>query len=145
MTEFKCAIHLRWSDLDPNFHLRHSAYYDFGAQARVDFLIASGISPMVMQKEGFGPILFREECIFKREIRYGDKVTIDVKVKSLKKDHSRFSMQHELTREDGTLCAVINVDGAWIDTKLRKLTAPPQLAIDALDKFPRTADFSWTE
>jgi acyl-CoA thioesterase FadM len=32
MTSFSKELSFRWSDLDPNFHVRHSAYYDFGAQ-----------------------------------------------------------------------------------------------------------------
>ena len=31
MASFIKEISFRWSDLDPNFHVRHSAYYDFGA------------------------------------------------------------------------------------------------------------------
>lgn len=145
MTEFTRPLSLRWSDLDPNFHLRHSAYYDFGAQVRVDFLNEVGLTLKVMQQQGFGPILFREECVFRREIRYGDSVTINIKVKALRKDHSRFSIQHEFVRNDGTLCAVLTVDGAWIDTAARKLTVPSQSAVEALDKFPKTTDFTWTE
>jgi hypothetical protein len=30
-----------------------------------------------------------------------------------------------------------------MDTKLRKLTTPPALAVDALDHLPRTEDFTW--
>ena len=26
-------VEIRWSDLDPNFHLRHSVYYDYGVTA----------------------------------------------------------------------------------------------------------------
>jgi acyl-CoA thioester hydrolase len=144
MTDFSYPISIRWSDLDPNFHLRHSAYYDFGAQARVELLNRAGLTAAVMQQHGFGPILFREECVFRREIRYGDKVTIDVKVKSLRKDHSRFSMRHELKRDDGTVCAIITIDGAWIDTRVRKLAAPPPSAVAALDDFPKTDDFQWS-
>jgi acyl-CoA thioesterase FadM len=33
---FSKQLSFRWSDLDPNFHVRHSAYYDFGAQHRIE-------------------------------------------------------------------------------------------------------------
>lgn len=145
MTEFTRPISIRWADLDPNFHVRHSVYYDWGAQVRIDLLNEVGLTLQVMQQQGFGPILFREECVFRREIRNGDNVTINVKAKSLRKDYSRFSMQHELRRDDGTVCAIITVDGAWIDTRARKLTIPPKESIAAMNQFPRTDDFSWTE
>jgi acyl-CoA thioester hydrolase len=38
MTSFSKQLSFRWSDLDPNFHVRHSAYYDFGAQHRIEIL-----------------------------------------------------------------------------------------------------------
>ena len=61
-------VEIRWSDLDPNFHLRHSVYYDFGAYCRVCFLDDNGITAEIMTKHFIGPILFREECLFKREL-----------------------------------------------------------------------------
>ena len=143
--EFKLPIQLRWSDMDPNFHMRHSVFYDFGAAARMEFLMAHGLSPAVMQQMHFGPILFREEAVFRREIRYGDRYFINVQMSKLRHDFSRFSFRHEITREDGTLCAVINVDGAWIDTQLRKLTRPPELVGKMSENAPRTADFEWLD
>ena len=38
MKDFIKEIQVRWSDLDPNFHLRHSVYYDWGAYCRIEFL-----------------------------------------------------------------------------------------------------------
>ena len=71
MTSFTNQISLRWSDLDPNFHVRHSAYYDFGAQHRIEILESLGLTMKVLQQQHFGPILFREECIFRKEIKLG--------------------------------------------------------------------------
>ena len=62
-------IEIRWADLDPNFHLRHSIYYDYGAFSRICFLEGHGLNAAFMAKNQFGPILFREECVFKKEIR----------------------------------------------------------------------------
>ena len=143
MSEFKIPVSLRWADLDPNFHLRHSVYYDFGATARVEFLAAYGISTQLMIEQHFGPILFREEAIFRKEVRPGDALFINVLVTKLRRDGSRFSFRHEITRADGTLCAVMNVDGAWIDTQRRKLTAPPQHVGEAMKGAQRSDDFEW--
>lgn len=142
--QFQRMISLRWADIDPNFHLRHSCYYDFGAQFRMQVLEELGITLQVMQHEGFGPILFREECVFKREIRFQDVITIDVELCAAREDRSRWSFRHRFTRADGTLCAVLTVDGAWMDTRLRKLAVPPALAIEGIDKLPRSEDFRWT-
>ncbi len=98
-----------------------------------------------MQKEGFGPVLFREECVFRREIRYTDKILINLKLKKAKKDFSRFSIQHEFIRDDGTLCAVLTIDAAWIDTKVRKLTVPAHLNTEILAAAPKADDFEMVE
>ena len=143
MPEFKRPVPLRWADLDPNFHLRHSVYYDFGANARLEFLTSLGLPVSVMEQHHFGPILFREECIFKREIKFVDKLSLTVKMRRLRPDLSRWSFQHEFLRADGTVCAYLNVDGAWMDTRIRKLTVPPQIAADVMGQVPRTDDFEW--
>jgi acyl-CoA thioester hydrolase len=136
-------IALRWSDFDANMHLRHSAYYDFGATARLDFFNEQGLSYDMMQQEYIGLILFREEAIFKREVRPGDKLTINILVTKLRPDYSRFSFRHEIVREDGTVCAIMHVDVAWIDTQRRKLTVPPESVIRSLENAPKSDDFEW--
>src|SRR5512146_3153869 len=130
MSEFSRDIQLRWSDLDLNFHIRHSVYYDWGAFVRVEFLNEYGLTWHVMHELKFGPILFREECIFRREIRSGDEIKMNLQLLRSKKDFSRWSIQHHITKADGTLCAVITVDGAWMDIVRRKLSSPPEKVHD---------------
>ncbi len=141
MDPFLYPINLRWADMDPNFHLRHDVYYGLGAQARVETLLLSGITPQVMQSAHFGPILFREECVFRREMRLGDKVDIHVRLSKARPDGSRWSFRQEFVRGDGTLCAGLTVDGAWMDTQLRKLTVPPQEFMTRFLAIPHTEDF----
>lgn len=142
MTSFTKQLSLRWSDLDPNFHLRHSAYYDFAAQHRLEILEQLGLNIAVMQVQHFGPILFREECIFKKEIKLSDVIIMHTKLSKMKDNGSRWSIIHELYNED-ILCATITVDGAWMDTKLRKLALPtPEIVVEAFSVFPKANDFT---
>jgi acyl-CoA thioester hydrolase len=134
-------IELRWSDLDPNFHLRHSAYYDFGAYCRISFLSEHGVTAKVMHEHSIGPVLFREECFFKREIVFGDNVTINLKLKSISEDFRKFSMAHEIYRNKNELAALIVVDGAWMHTVLRKITVPPEIVKKTVDEIEKTDDF----
>lgn len=143
MAPFVKILSVRWADLDPNFHVRHSVYYDFGAQQRVEILEQSGLSLRIMQEQGFGPIIFREECLFKKEIRLADQLTINAKIARLNADASRWTIVHEIVNAQDLLCAVLTVEGAWLDTKLRKLANPtPQIVRDVLEAFPKAADFS---
>ena len=136
-------IQPRWSDLDPNFHLRHSVYYDFGAFSRISYLNANQLSADVMQAMQIGPILFREECVFRRELRMGDTITIDLELSKSKKDFSRWSIRHTIMKNGDTVAAIINVDGAWMDTAKRKLSSPPEQVASVFGSMPRTADFEW--
>jgi acyl-CoA thioester hydrolase len=141
---FRTRLHLRWADIDANFHLRHSVYYDLCAQQRMEALASVGITLGLMKEQHLGPVIFREECTFRREIGLHDEVNVDLSLRGLSRDHARFFFAHTFTKADGTYCATLIVEGAWIDTRLRKLTTPPPLAIDALDHLPRTADFAWS-
>ena len=145
MKKFIKEIQLRWSDLDPNFHLRHSIYYDWGAFCRIEFLREFELTAHVMQELHFGPILFREECIFKKEVRDGDKITIDLSLLKAKKDYSRWSINHHIRKNGDTVSAIVTVDGAWINTIQRKLTLPPPIVVKVFSHMPVDENFQWLE
>lgn len=137
MPPFLKSLELRWADLDPNFHLRHSVYYDFGATARIEFLAQNGITVAFMQQHHFGPVIFREECVFKKEIRLSDTITIDLTLKQSNPDFSRWTMQHTIYKNTDTVSAILTIDGAWMDTIKRKLTLPPAEVIAAFGNMPK--------
>lgn len=145
MSSYTKHVEVRWSDMDPNFHLRHSVYYDWGAYLRLSFLTEHGLTPSAMQQLHIGPILFREECVFKREIAFGDRVSTNVALSKSRRDISRWSMLHEVWKNDDTLCAVITVDGAWLDTKIRKLAVPPAMIQSVFESVPTTENFEWLD
>jgi acyl-CoA thioester hydrolase len=134
-------IQVRWSDMDMNRHLRHSAYYDYGAAMRMMFLNDHGLTLSKLEQLEIGPILFREEAIFKREIRLEDKIQLDVKLVKSTADFARWSLRHHFIKDDGTLAAVINIDAAWLDLIKRKLTVPPEFVQGIFALIPRTEDY----
>ncbi len=145
MNNYKKNIEIRWADLDPNFHLLHSKYYDFGAYARMAFMVEHGLTPAVFMKLHFGPIIFREEAIFRREITFGDIVTVNMKLHKITSDYSRWTIICDIYKNKETLAAIITVDGAWMDTIARKLTTLPPEWIHLFEKAPKTDTFSITE
>lgn len=142
MELFNIPVQIRWSDLDPNLHIRHSVYYDWGAFCRIAFLNEQGLTTEVMHQLQFGPILFREECVFRREVRLGDDIRIDLRLLRSRADFSRWSIQHQVMK-DSTLCAVLTVDGAWINIAQRKLATPPEAVHSVFSKMPRSEQFEW--
>jgi len=145
METFIIPVQVRWSDIDPNFHLRHSVYYDWGALSRIEFLYKYELTSEVMTKHNFGPILFREECIFRKEIQLGDNITINLELLKSKRNYSRWSIQHTIMKNGDTVSAILTVDGAWIDTIKRKLTLPPENAAHVFGEMPRTENFQWLD
>jgi acyl-CoA thioester hydrolase len=131
-----------WSQIDANRHLRHSAYADFCAQARSNMLQALGLSLDTFAKQKIGPILFREELIYHREVRLDEIIHVDVELTKLNLSNARFSFRHSVYKEDGTLSATVNVDGAWLDLANRKLTNIPQEWYKVLDSIPKSEDYT---
>ncbi|MDH5546617.1 MAG: thioesterase family protein [Gammaproteobacteria bacterium] len=145
MQEFKTTFEVRWADIDANRHMRHSAYYDYAAHLRVQILEAIGMDVDTLSKLHIGPILFREEAVFKRELGMSEKISVNVMLKRSRHDGSRWTFVHEITREDGNLAATISVDGAWIDIQKRKIVGLPEEFLAALKDLPKTGDFAYEE
>ncbi|MBS1921613.1 MAG: thioesterase family protein [Bacteroidetes bacterium] len=145
MEHFIKEIQVRWSDLDPNFHLRHSVYYDWGAFCRVEFLVAYDLTAEVMEQLNIGPILVREECVFRKEIRLKDTIKMNLQLLRAKRDYSRWSIQHEIVKNNDTIAAVLTVDGAWMSTIKRRLITPPQEVFHVFSNMPLSENFQWLD
>lgn len=141
MDQYRKKIEIRWADLDPNFHVLHSKYYDFGAYSRMSFFTEHDITVPVMQGYHIGPIIFREECLFKKEIKFGDAVEITLLIDKISRDYRKWTFQHEIWINGDTLAAFITIDGSWMDTQARKLTVPPALFTTTFDAIPKSKDF----
>jgi acyl-CoA thioester hydrolase len=143
MENFTREVQVRWSDLDPNVHLRHSVYYDWGAYIRIAFFNEQKLTPALMNHLQIGPILFREECIFKREIQLGDMVTMDLRLIKSRRDYSRWTIGHTVVKNADTVSALITIEGAWLDIAKRKLTIPPKEVQDVIAAMPHDLEFQW--
>jgi acyl-CoA thioester hydrolase len=135
------TIQIRWADIDANRHLRHSVYYDYGAAMRMNVLSAQGLTTKKLEEFMIGPVLFREEAIFKREIVFEDEITLSLELVKTTEDYGRWSLRHQFTKADGTLAAILNLDGAWIDLTKRKLAIPNEFVRNIFENFPKAEDF----
>jgi acyl-CoA thioester hydrolase len=130
-----------WSQMDVNQHMRHSAYADFAAQARLNMLESIGLKLAKFFEFKIGPVLFKEELIYLREIGINEHIKITCEIIKSRPDGSRWSIRHELYRSDGIKAAVITVDGAWIDTTKRKLAVLPPALSQLFVKAPKSSDY----
>jgi acyl-CoA thioester hydrolase len=130
-----------WAQIDANQHMRHSAYADLAAQSRLNMLRKAGLDLSKLLDYKIGPVLFKEELFYLREIVLGDFVKVTCEVTKSRRDGSRWTIRHEIFRGDGIKAAIINAEGAWIDTEKRKLTLLPVELSSLFLSSPRSADY----
>ena len=138
---YKVTFSTRWADFDPNNHMRHSAYNDYAAEARVRFFRENGFSMIEFNKQNIGPVLFSENTNFYREINLSENISVELFVKGLSENGERFKFQHKIFKENGVLAAEIEIYGAWIDLKKRKLTKPPEELISKFEALEKSDKF----
>lgn len=144
MNEYSKTFELRWADIDANQHVMHSKYYELGAHTRMSFIIEHGMTLERMNSLKVGPILFREECVFRKEILAGEVVVVNVFLTKSRRDGSRWSVKHEIKKADGSVAAMMHADLAWMDILARKLTVPAE-AKNLVELFPKAHDFEYTD
>ena len=138
---FQVTFATKWSDFDPNRHMRHTAYNDYAAEVRVRYFAKYNFSIEEFTKHNIGPILFEEYVSFRKEIHLGENISVNLKISGLSKNNERWKLTHEVFNEAGQLSAIIKVYGAWLDLTKRKLTVPPKQASHLFDNSEKTNDF----
>ncbi len=136
MDSYRKSFQSNWADLDPNGHMRHTAYNDYAAQLRLLFFEEHGFSFLKLSEMGIGPILFREETRFFREVRMGEKISVDVQLLKARKDASKWSFRQNIYKDKNEISASIEVDGAGWICKNEKLLYHQKLYQKWLWKFP---------
>ena len=138
---FEVTFKTKWSDFDPNRHMRHTAYNDYAAEVRVRYFQEHGLSINEFAKLNIGPILFKEETSFLKEIHIGENITVKMELEGVSKGIERWRFKHQIFNQKGVLSAEIKVYGAWIDLYKRKLTTPPAEFVKILEDLPKTENF----
>ncbi|UJH66055.1 thioesterase family protein [Allomuricauda sp. SCSIO 65647] len=138
---FLKEFEIRWSDLDANRHLANSAYINFMSHTRMAYLGQLGFNQKTMAQHNIGPVVFYEHVYYFKEVFPGKPVQVSLGFKGMSKDGMFFEFQHDFYDSDGTNFARCEMMGAWIDLKERKLTALPQVFLDAFDKMEKVEEF----
>jgi acyl-CoA thioester hydrolase len=130
-----------WAQIDANQHMRHTAYADFAAQARLTMLETLGLKPSLLYSYKIGPVLFREEMIYLREVGINEHIKVTCDIVKARADGSRWTIRHDLYRSDGVKAAIIEADGAWIDMEKRKLIVLPAELSQLFMHAPKSSDY----
>lgn len=87
--------------VDANMHLRHLSYADFAAQARLELLEHVGFTAAKFKEYHIGPILFREELVYLKEVPPNEDITMNCVLSKWNESKSFWSFTQELYRADG--------------------------------------------
>lgn len=132
---------VRWSDLDANRHVKNTIFSEFATHTRFRLLESHGFGQGRFEALRFGPVMFREEIRYRRELAFGERVAVNVLFAGLSEDGSQWRVHQEVRRADGKQAAILTIDGAWIHLDSRKLIAPPDELLQVVQVLPRTTDF----
>lgn len=119
---FKKQFEVRWADLDSNVHMRHTAYAEYCAHVRFKWLESIGLSLIDLTKNGLGAIIFKENLSYIKEIRPNESFSVDLVIIPIGTDGRKWKIIHNVFRENGEIAATVEVEGAWLDLKARKIS-----------------------
>ena len=139
---FQVQFTTKWSDFDPNRHMRHTAYNDYAAEVRIRYFTHAGFPVNELAKDQIGPILFEEHTSFRKEIHSGENIHVTMTLIGLSEDKRKWKLKHEVYNQNGELSAVITVFGAWIDLQQRKITKLPKKYDAFWEHLERSEDFN---
>lgn len=122
---FRKQIEVRWSDCDANQHMRHSAYADLCAHTRVGYMISIGMTQQWLKEQGLGPVLFKEETEYFRELFMGEIVEVTVEVGEPTGSAKSVQLVNHIYRQNGELAARHKAVFGWFSTSERKVVELP--------------------
>jgi len=130
-----------WGDMDFNAHMRNTAYLDKSADVRMMYFSENGFSMIEFVRRRVGPVVMKDEVEYFKEVGLLEQLRVTLSNAGLSEDGSRFRVRNEFFRPDETLAAKVTSVGGWLDLSTRKLMAPPEALLRALQSLPRTEDF----
>jgi acyl-CoA thioester hydrolase len=137
---FSVTFRVGWAQTDANAHMRNTAFLDLCVDTRFMYFAQQGVAAE-FERLRVGPVIFRDEVDYFRELRLLESVRVTLALCGLSEDGSRFRLRNELFAADGTLAARVTSNGAWLNLVTRKLTPPPESVAAVLAAAPHTDDF----
>ena len=138
---FRQLFRVGWGDLDGNHHMANRAFLDRAADTRVLFFAQNGFSVSRFATERIGPVIVRDELVYRKELRLMDEFTVDLELLGLSSDGTRIAMSNTFRIGNDELVATVRSEGLWFDLDKRRPRPPPP-ELDAVQrKMPRGEGF----
>ena len=142
MASFTVTTYARWPDMDFNGHMRNAAYLGAAEDCRMQFFAANGFAMDEFARRRLGPVVMRDELVYRRELRLLETATVSLTLAGLSEDASRFMLRNTVTRDsDCQVAATVTSTGGWLDLAERRLTAPPDELAALLWSIDKDEDF----
>ncbi len=126
--------------IDGNNHMRNSAFIDVATASRYRFLEDAGFGQERLMEAGFGPVIRWERIEYKREVRHGAPLRIELRLGGASPELSRYRFHNTIfSGED--LAAIVVSEAGWLDLRARKLIIPPDEMKKVISDLEHTDDF----
>jgi len=122
-----------WGDIDGNGHMANTAFLDRAADTRVMFFSEHGFPAPRFLAERIGPVILREELVYRKELRLLDEFTVDLETLGFSSDGTRFHVSNTFRNASGEVAAVVRSQGVWFDLDQRR-PRPPLPELDAVQR-----------
>ncbi len=126
-----------WGDLDANQHLANTAILDHAADTRVTFFARCGFPGPRFAELRIGPVIVRDELVYRKELRLMDEYTVDLVTVGLSPDGVRFAVENTFRNAASEVTAIVTSEGLWFDLDRRKPRIPPPDLDAAMRSMPR--------
>lgn len=131
-----------WSDLDGNAHMGNTSYLDHASNTRILFFAENGFIAARFASEKFGPVVVRDELVYRKELRLTDEFTVDFETAGLSGDGVRFRVRNTFRNTANEVVAAVTSEGVWFDLERRRSRVPPLDLDNLMHALQRSNDFT---
>ncbi len=141
-TNFEQRFRVGWSDLDANAHMGNSSYLDHASNTRMLFFALNGFTVARFASEKFGPVVVRDELVYRKELRLMDEFTVDFESAGASADGVQFRVRNTFRNAAREIAAVVTSEGVWFDLERRRPRASPVDLDSLMRMLQKSNDYS---
>lgn len=134
-------VKFRWADLDPNRHVRNSAYPEVFVEIRMQLFKEAGFTMRTLGEMQIGPVVLQEHTYYLKEVLGDHEVYIDIQLNGMTEDQRYWKFAQHLYNHNGVLCTYHEFVFAVMDLKERQIILPPEGMLHTFLELPRTDHF----
>ncbi len=138
---FEQRYHVGWSDLDGNAHMGNASYLGYAADTRMHYFTQHGFTLARFASERFGPVVAREELVYRKELRLMDEFVVDLELVGISENGMRFRVRNTFRNASKDVAASVTSEGVWFDLEHRRPRIPPSDLDSLMRALHRASDF----